>query len=125
MYRPCQFDREDYLQYADKFETNTFDDVETELSQFNDDLEDMAYELAYTRYQLAKAELRTIKPDEAAIIFNKEDYLLNMPHHEPEDEVTQYEYEAFLIFYLLQNGKLFDLMLEQSQELLELQKESV
>ena len=50
------FDREEYLSIASIFESGKLDDVTNELSEFNDDPEDMAYELAYTRYELAKVE---------------------------------------------------------------------
>ena len=52
------FDREEYLSIASIFESGKLDDVTNELSEFNDDPEDMAYELAYTRYALAKCEAR-------------------------------------------------------------------
>ena len=50
------FSREEYLSVSSVFENETLDDIETELSEFNEDVEDMAYELAYTRYALAKTE---------------------------------------------------------------------
>ena len=52
----CSFDRVDYLKYRTIFETNTLDDVEGELTEFNHNAEDLAFELSYTRYQLAKAQ---------------------------------------------------------------------
>lgn len=51
------FSRNDYLEFADKFEANKLDSVDPELSEFNNDIEDIAFELAYTRYALAKEEL--------------------------------------------------------------------
>ena len=53
-----EFDRQDYLALEEIFEVGQLDDVTLELSEFSDDIEDMAYELAYTRYELAKAEAR-------------------------------------------------------------------
>jgi len=52
------------------FEAKNIDDAENELSEFNNDASDLAYELAYTRYALAKAEseierLREIIVEEA------------------------------------------------------------
>jgi hypothetical protein len=55
-YKPCQYDREEYLEYAAIFENVELDDADTELCEFNSDPEDLAFELAYTRYYLAKAE---------------------------------------------------------------------
>jgi len=55
-YKPCQFDRKDYLDNAPSFEAGNIDDAETELCEFNEDAEDLAFELAYTRYRLAKLE---------------------------------------------------------------------
>lgn len=52
------FDRKEYLSVSSVFENESLDDVNTELSEFNDDATDMAYELAYTRYALAKCEAR-------------------------------------------------------------------
>lgn len=52
------FDREQYLGLAKVFESSSLDDVTEELTEFSDDAEDLAYELAYTRYALAKAEKR-------------------------------------------------------------------
>lgn len=53
-----KFDRKNYLALEEIFEVGQLDDVTLELSEFSDDIEDMAYELAYTRYELAKAEAR-------------------------------------------------------------------
>jgi hypothetical protein len=50
------FSREEYLSVSSVFENETLDDIGSELSEFNEDVEDMAYELAYTRYALAKTE---------------------------------------------------------------------
>ena len=52
------FDRKEYLSVSSVFENESLDDVDTELSEFNGDATDMAYELAYTRYALAKIEAR-------------------------------------------------------------------
>ena len=50
------FSREEYLALEEIFEVGQLDDVTKELCEFSDDIEDMAYELAYTRYALAKVE---------------------------------------------------------------------
>jgi hypothetical protein len=50
------FRRQDYLTHALLFEDGGVDDVEEELSEFNDDAESLAFELAYTRYRVAKLE---------------------------------------------------------------------
>lgn len=57
------FNRAHYLEHAHLFEAQTVEDVVPELCEFNEDAEDLAWELAYTRYELAKAEkaLREIK----------------------------------------------------------------
>ena len=54
----ARFDRQEYLAFEEIFEVGRLDDVTKELCEFSDDIEDMAYELAYTRYALAKAEAR-------------------------------------------------------------------
>ena len=54
----ARFDRQEYLAFEEIFEVGQLDDVTKELCEFSDDIEDMAYELAYTRYALAKAEAR-------------------------------------------------------------------
>lgn len=54
----ARFDRQEYLALEEIFEVGQLDDVTKELCEFSDDIEDMAYELAYTRYALAKAEAR-------------------------------------------------------------------
>ena len=50
------FDRSHYLSNPDVFEARGLEEVDHELCEFNDHIEDIAYELAYTRYALAKAE---------------------------------------------------------------------
>jgi len=50
------FDRSEYLSNKDLFESDDIDYVDSEVCEFNNDVEDMAYELAHTRYALAKAE---------------------------------------------------------------------
>ena len=55
-YKPCQFSRRDYLKHANLFESVSIDNVEDELCEFNNDPEDLAYELAYLRYRVAKLE---------------------------------------------------------------------
>lgn len=57
-YIPCQFHRDEYLEVSDIFEKVAISDAENELCEFNNDAEDLAFELAYTRYYLAKAELK-------------------------------------------------------------------
>ncbi len=56
MYKPCQFSRKDYLEYAEIFEAVKIDDAENELCEFNNDAEDIAFELSYMRYRVAKLE---------------------------------------------------------------------
>jgi len=55
-YIPCQFSRADYLKHAQLFEAIKIDDAENELCEFNNDAEDLAFELAYMRYRVAKLE---------------------------------------------------------------------
>jgi len=50
------FRREDYLDESDYFESGDMPDATEELCEFNNNAEDIAYELAYTRYALAKLE---------------------------------------------------------------------
>ena len=56
MYKPCSFDRQEYLNNSEEFETISLHDVDSELSEQNEEPESLAYELAYTRYALAKIE---------------------------------------------------------------------
>lgn len=56
MYTPCVFERADYLSLSEQFESHTLDDVESELREHNHDIQDIAYELAYSRYRIAKLE---------------------------------------------------------------------
>jgi len=56
MYIPCNFDRDDYLLNSEVFEKVVLETVENELTEFSEDVEDLAFELAYTRYRLAKME---------------------------------------------------------------------
>jgi len=55
-YQPCDFDRNNYLESEQIFEGEMLDDATEEMTEFNDEPESLAYELAYTRYQLAKVE---------------------------------------------------------------------
>lgn len=55
-YIPCKFNRADYLEHAQLFEDVKIDDAENELCEFNNDAEDLAFELAYMRYRVAKLE---------------------------------------------------------------------
>jgi hypothetical protein len=55
-YKPCDFDRSEYLALSEMFEELKLDDVDLEKSEHNYDLEDIAYELAYSRYRIAKLE---------------------------------------------------------------------
>ena len=59
MYKPCSFERKEYLSCYEVFEDGDLgrNDVDGELSEFNDDPIDLAVELAHTRYALAKAEV--------------------------------------------------------------------
>lgn len=56
MYKPCSFNRKGYLDHRDIFEKVELEDAESELCEMNNDAENLAFELAYTRYRLAKAE---------------------------------------------------------------------
>ena len=56
-YNPCNFDRNKYLAYADIFEPLELTDAAPELSEFNNNAESLAFELAYTRYRVAKLEV--------------------------------------------------------------------
>ena len=53
-----EFDREFYLNDP-TFENRPLRSIEPELIEFSDDPEDLAAELAYTRYYLAKEEAKT------------------------------------------------------------------
>jgi len=55
------FDRSDYLEFSEAFENNDSVDIEHELSEFNGDIDDIANELACTRYELAKQEAENKK----------------------------------------------------------------
>jgi hypothetical protein len=55
-YDPCNFDRNKYLVYEDIFESQKITDVDSELFEFRYDADDLAFELAYTRYRVAKLE---------------------------------------------------------------------
>lgn len=50
------FDRQHYLPFEETFETRQLEDAEKELQEFKGDPVALAFELAYTRYALAKAE---------------------------------------------------------------------
>ena len=54
-WKPVQFDRKEYLELSEEYESQKVDDFESELCEFNEDPEALAAELAYTRYYLAKA----------------------------------------------------------------------
>lgn len=56
MYKPCSFNRNEYLDLREHFEHDDWTDAESELSEFNDDANALAVELAHTRYRLAAAE---------------------------------------------------------------------
>ena len=57
MYKPVDFNREEYLQYEAEFNDPSQPiDGDNELSEFSWDIEAIAVELAYTRFTLAKAE---------------------------------------------------------------------
>ena len=57
-YTPCNFDRNEYLAHTEIFESIKIRDVCQELSEFNSDPQDLAFELAYTRYRVAKLEVQ-------------------------------------------------------------------
>ena len=57
MYKQCSFDRKEYLAEADAFnDSDDFLCTQKELTEFSDNPEDLAHELAHTRFALAKAE---------------------------------------------------------------------
>ena len=56
MYIPCEFPRQEYLAYSKEFESKTIDNADSEVCEFSGGVEDLAFELSYTRYYLAKAE---------------------------------------------------------------------
>jgi len=60
---PRDFDRQVYLDSANEFETLAVDPA-SELTEFNCDPEDLAIELAYTRYELTKAEAKLSELEE-------------------------------------------------------------
>ena len=79
------FDRSEYLCNSDVFETDKLDEVDSELCEFGDDIDDIAYELAYTRYELAKKEAEILNMEEGLrrlddMFWNKHPYSL---HKEP------------------------------------------
>ena len=60
MYKPCSFDRKEYLLEAEAFnDSEDFLCTQNELTEFNDDPEELAHELAHTRFALAEAESET------------------------------------------------------------------
>lgn len=64
---PCSFDREDYL-FDDDFKP----EIQTVLCEFNDDIDDLANELEWTRYMLAKLEkVRAQQQEENAMLRNE------------------------------------------------------
>lgn len=65
MYKPCSFDREEYLSNKDFYEKDCEPgwEFDQELDEFNDDLGSIATELSYTRYALAKAEAALVKKE--------------------------------------------------------------
>ena len=50
------FDRKDYLEFSEKFESGDMDDCLEELTEHSYDIESVGFELAYTRYYVAKLE---------------------------------------------------------------------
>jgi len=56
MPKPCIFNRNSYLLHASKFENLSISEGDIELKEFDYNPKDLAKELAYTRYLLAKAE---------------------------------------------------------------------
>ena len=55
-WKPCQFDRREYLEHRTQFEQKEIDDFTDELCEFNEDAVDLAAELTYTRFALASLE---------------------------------------------------------------------
>lgn len=52
----CKFERSHYLELSNIFEDKSLDDVVSELDEFYWDIKSLAYELAYSRYCIAKLE---------------------------------------------------------------------
>jgi hypothetical protein len=55
-WNPLSFDRQSYLEHAESFEHQSFDCGAEEESEFNEDIRDIAIELAYLRYYYAREE---------------------------------------------------------------------
>lgn len=55
-YKPCNFRRQDYLEHREVFDSVKLEDAQEELTEFSDDAEDLAFELAYTRFRVADLE---------------------------------------------------------------------
>ena len=72
-YTPCCFNRQDYLMHPEIYEDIKLEDATEELTEFNYDLDDLAFELAYTRYRLSKAEILLTR-------YRKEVPLGHQPH---------------------------------------------
>ena len=58
MYKPCSFDRAFYLENPEVYQQVGLHDADNELCEFNEDAEDLAFELAYTRHYLAELEAK-------------------------------------------------------------------
>lgn len=52
------FDRSHYIEHMSLFESGMLEDAGIELSEFNHDADDLAFELAYTRARVAFLESR-------------------------------------------------------------------
>jgi len=74
MRKPCAFNRNSYLIHVSDFEKLLVSEADIELKEFDYNPKDLALELAYTRYLLAKAEKELGKKldfDESYPIRNK------------------------------------------------------
>ena len=56
MYKPCSFNRKEYLENAESFEPGEFLCTQNELTEFGDDSEDLEEDLAALREQVKRAK---------------------------------------------------------------------
>ncbi len=106
-YKPCSFNRDDYLEHAVQFEYVELDCCQNELTEFSDDAEGLAFELAYTRYALAKAEKSIIKLNKKIqFIFDRRNFgseiiplFLRPPGYEIPDKAE--DEQAHVIHWIL------------------------
>lgn len=57
-WKPCDFDRKQYLADAAFYESTAvgIECITEEMSEFNDEADELALELAYSRYRIARLE---------------------------------------------------------------------